>query len=193
MKHIPSAESVSAELAALVARRDALNARLLEIAAEQRALHASLASAQELPAHEYRVSALVAGAAFEPKPEHRDKLASLSAEKRDIDEALHRLAATIVEERRRASRIIVDQFAGDYRALAREYFLALAATAAVHVRIGQLRRDFERAGIEPTGLRDVGRDLLGAPLDKSSNVAIDLRRAVRDGHLKTSEIPGVIQ
>lgn len=188
---IPSLESVSPEYAVLSKRYADLNARLLELDAESRDIHRAIAAEQLRNDRGDRIAALAAGLAYQPPLSVRDRRAAIEAERRDISDAIHLLASELAEARRKASRIVVEQFAGEHRRLAREFFGHLAAAVDVHAKVGATRQAFVRAGVDPAGFTDFAAELFGSPSDRSSDVAMLFSDAKRRGLI--NEIPKVFK
>lgn len=187
MRKIPTLEEHSAELRALVERQTQLIKRQETIRQEQATIHAKAAVAPEEKRD--RVAALIAGITYEPPADDRDSIARLVREDRDIKDALDELAIKKNELTRKASREISDLFRPEYEAIVTEFYSALCAAAAAHWKLGALRSDLNRAGVEPLGLGDVGRDFFGSANDRNNDLAIDLRKAARNGRIKESQIP----
>lgn len=187
MKKIPHPEEHSAELAALTERQTELIRRQADIRQEQGAIHAR---AQLLPSERKdRVAALVAGISYQAPESDRDALAQLAREDRDIKDALDELAARKNELMRRVSHEISQLFRPEYKAIVAEFYGALSLAAAAHWKLGELRTQLTRAGLDPAGLTDVGRDFFGSATDRNNDLAIDLRKAARIGYIKQSQIP----
>ncbi|MCJ7995894.1 hypothetical protein J5N58_08160 [Rhizobium cremeum] len=187
MKNIPRPEEHSAELAAVEKRQTELIKRQAANRQELAAIHAKAATPPQ--EHKDRVAALVAGISYEPPADDRDAIARLVREERDIKDALDEIALKKNELTRQASAAIVKSFRPEYEAIATEFYSALCLAAAAHWKLGALRRDFMRAGVDPTGLTDFGRDFFGAPSDRNNDLAIDLRKAARNGLIKESQVP----
>lgn len=187
MKKIPRPEEHSAELAELDKRQGQLIQRQTEIRGEKAAIHAKAATPPQ--EHKDRVAALVAGISYEPPADDRDAIARLVREERDIKDALDVIAGQKNELTRQASVAIVKSFRPEYQEIAREFYSALCLAAAAHWKLGTLRADFMRSGVDPTGLTDFGRDFFGSPTDRNNDLAIDLRKAARAGFIKESQIP----
>lgn len=187
--NIPRPEDESAELARLLGRQAELNARLTAINEEQRAVHAEASSQLSPDPRKDRIAAMIEGSAYQAPASYQDKMSALADERRDVDEAARALSAPIRAEHEKVARAISSRFAGVHREICIEFYEALLSAANAHTKLGELRRQFRRAGIEPNGLVDVGRDFFGTPLDRANDAWIALRRAARDGFIKTADIP----
>lgn len=187
MRNIPSPEEHSAELRALVVRQTELIKRQEAIRQEQAAIHAKAAVAPE--EKKDRVAALIAGITYEPPADDRDAIARLVREDRDIKDALDELALKKGDLTRKASREISQMFRVEYDTIVTEFYSALCAAASAQWKIGALRSELNRAGVEPSGLVDVGRDFFGSANDRNNDLAIDLRKAARSGVIKENQIP----
>lgn len=187
MRNIPRPEEHSAELAAVIERQGRLVERQTAIHQEQAAIHAK---AELLPTQtKDRVAALVAGISYQPPADDREALASLAREDRDIKEALDELAQKRSELLRHVSREISQKFRPEYEAQASDFYDALCLAAEAHWKFGALKTSLTRAGVEPLGLADFGRDFFGSPTDRNNDVALELRKAARAGFIKESQIP----
>jgi hypothetical protein len=187
--NIPRPEDESAELSRLITRQAELTARLLAISEEQRAIHAE-ASAQTPPdPRKDRIAAVIEGASYQAPFSHQMQMAALADERRDVREAVDELSVAVRAERDKASRAIVERYVEMYREICAEFYKAILSTANAHTKLGELRRQFRRSGIDPVALVDVGRDFFGTPLDRANDGWIALRRAARDGLIKATDIP----
>lgn len=186
---IPRPEEESPELAKLLSRQEALIKRLTEISEQARAVHTTASAQQPIDVRKERLAALVEGVAYEPPASAQNQLAALAAERQDVDDAIRELSGPIMLERQKASRAIALSFSDHHRQVATEFFSALLAASKAHARMGEFHRDLRRSGVEPGPLVDYGRELFGAPLDRTNDAWIALRKAARDGFLKPSDIP----
>lgn len=185
---ISTPEEHSLELRALLERQAALIRRQSDIARERAEIHAKV-SVPPTDRHD-RIAAMAAGIEYQPPPDDRAKLSALVDEDRDVKEALDVLAERKAELTRQVSREISAAIKPEYQKLASEFYSALCEVAAIHCRLGELRTAFARAGVEPFGITDFGRDYFGSGADRNNDLAIDLRKAAREGLIKASQIPG---
>jgi hypothetical protein len=191
MKPIPSLDEVSPEYAKLTERHTQLMQRAADIDAEIRSVHSAMAERQvsHVNPQADRIAALIDGAQAPPPANLQDRIADLSLVRKDINDAINTLAVTLADERRKASRLIAAQFDTEHREMAVEFFGHLCAAASVHTRLEKLRLRFFRAGVDPSGLTDFARDIMGEPTSRTDTAAQILRDAIRKGYLPASSLP----
>lgn len=180
---------VSSEYARLCERRAELVNRAAELDKESRDIQKFIAEEQSRDFHKERINAIVDGINYEPPLDVREKRAKIAEEKRDIEDALHRIAVRIAAEHRSASRIVTSEFESDHLECAAEFYTHIAAAVVAHNRFGKMRLRLERAGIDTTGLNDFGHELFGHPGDKNNDAGYALRDALKRGYIAQSAMP----
>ena len=85
------------------------------------------------------------------------------------------------------------EFSGEQRALATEFYGHVLAAVRVHAKFGEIRQRIDRAGVEPAGLHDFGRDLMGHALSRFDHAGSALRDATRRGYIKVEDVPEAYQ
>ncbi|MBO3760030.1 hypothetical protein [Ciceribacter sp. L1K22] len=194
MKKVPLPGDASAAFAALEKRQADLMAQRERKRRELSETHQKIAESGPVTVQrEDRIRALLQGVTAEPPADLRDTVSALAREVYDLDSAIEHIASDIRIERLKVSADVAADFKPEYSSMAREFFGHLAKAAEAHNKLGELHREFLRAGLEPAGLSDFGRDLFGSPMQRNSDVGISLRHAVRDGLLDKKDLPEVFR
>lgn len=188
-KPVPTPEELSAELRDLIDRQAKLIAERAAVDEDQRALAREDGLAKREVDKRDQIDALIRGSAYEPPAATREKMAALAKRRILLDEAVEELARHIAIERLEASKLVVNEFQGEQKALASEFFQHLTKAIAVHSRFGHMKQRLERAGVDTSGLKDFGQDLLGTPNSRTDHAAYHLRYGVRFEHIARSDCP----
>lgn len=188
---LPTFADVSPEYRRLVAKRDELEAQRAELDKERREIIARLETQKGIPQQNIRVAALL-GDEVEgvSTAEDRQRLQVVTTMQRDIEQAIHTIAARVAVERGKASRIICEQVKGDYDAKVRAVCLALIHLNQRHRELAELTDALDRADVSWTGsLYPMMPRLIGSPNDPQGMIAHHLREAVQYGFIDIEEIP----
>lgn len=188
---VPTFADVSPEYRRLVAKREELEVQRAELEKERKAIFARLEMQKGQPHQNVRVAALL-GDEVEgvSTAEDRQRLQVVTTMQRDIEQAIHTIAARVAVERGKASRIICEQVKGDYDAKVREVCLALINLNQRHRELAQLTDALDRADVSWTGnLHPMMPPRIGSPNDPQGMIAHHLREAVQHGFLRGEEIP----
>lgn len=188
-KPVPTPEELSTNLRDLIDRQAKLIAERATVDEDQRAIAREDARAKRETDRKDQIDALIRGSAYESPTATREKMAALAKRRGLLDEAIEELARQIREERVAASKLIVNEFQPEQAALAAEFFQHLVKAITVHSRFGNMKQRLERAGVDTTGLRDFGGDLLGTPNSRSDHAAYHLRYGIRFDHMKPADAP----
>jgi hypothetical protein len=189
-REIPTFESVSPEYARLSETKARLIEQQQAINSEILKLHSRVADTGPNPvSREDRVRALVNGGKIEPAPNLRDRIADLARERDDLKLALDDVHADLLAAKADASIVINDGFKAEYNEMATEFFGHVVAASLVHSRYGTLERQLRSQGVEIKSLVDFGREFLGHPLMRNDTAGIELREAVKRGHLAARDLP----
>jgi hypothetical protein len=198
---VPSLTEVSTDYAALISRKNDLDARR---AAAERELHdlakgkipAALVE-ETTAARRARAAELLGDLAdagsINIRPSHADVVArseALRAEIGAIDAALAVIAAKLSSAKSVAERAVCDATRDAYRGAYGELAKALAAAQRAHREAIRLRDDMDVEGIHHAAYLPVPNavGLLGSPFERNVKLDYWLREAVGAGLLDASEV-----
>lgn len=193
MKPIPIPKLVdhSTALAELTAKRDDLASRLVAKEAEKLAYarQSEVEHEQAIDPADARVAALLGAPPPPQRSGRREVLAQMAEEIRDIKRAVEILEAQISVERTKATSVVLEKVAPEYRRRIRAIVDAFKSVHAANVELRDLTTALEDQGISWSGLGVVAPRSLGRPTDPYSPIAMYLKGASDLGFITRSDIP----
>ena len=198
---IPRLESKSATLAALVATRAELAAKLGDLNAEAQRLGdeartqavSGIAEVYQDNSSEIETARILGRAAPEPNLRRVDQIANLRRQADVVARAVAALDGEILEAKRSASRAVCDELRPIYRQRMSALCGAVISAQQAAMSIQVFERDLESAGVGLGSLRAGLIDPLGAPDDAHSNAAIFLREAAKGSYVSPKDIPAELR
>lgn len=186
---IPALTDVSDTLADLRAQRDHLRRTATALIAEW--FEYSRTPVEDpAPTTAPEVSRLLGRDPEPAVPSRAERLAEMAREISVHEAAADVLSRDIREEEGRASAIIRERAAPEFKARLRAVALALIEAQKGNAKLYALREELEAAGVRGVSdMTSVAPHLLGAPRDPYGALNIWLREASREGVVTKSEIP----
>lgn len=116
-------------------------------------------------------------------------MAEIALRVRDIDDAVDILRRERETERNRASAVIRDRVAPQYKKLVGDLCRALVGAHQANVAYWQLIETLQNDGVATGGLGDHRAGFIGAPRDRNSQLAMFLGQCVKDGLFAQKDMP----